>query len=101
MVRIRGQNTASKIITTITAAIAYQYRLSPKKFKATSLSTATHTLGIAAAARQHDAVIEGPVAGNWNHGAPSRTRTGDRQLRSPIWQPRRRLCPQAVTTITR
>jgi hypothetical protein len=37
IVWLRGQNTAATITTTITAKIAYQKRLSPKKFIATSL----------------------------------------------------------------
>ncbi len=37
MVLLRFQNTATKITATITATIAYQKRLSPKKFIASSL----------------------------------------------------------------
>jgi hypothetical protein len=37
IVWLRDQNTAATITTTITAKIAYQKRLSPKKFIATSL----------------------------------------------------------------
>lgn len=36
MVVLRGQSATARIITTITAAIMYQNRLSPKEFMATS-----------------------------------------------------------------
>jgi hypothetical protein len=42
---LRGQNTAAKITTTITAAIAYQKRLSPKKSIATSRIWHPYTIG--------------------------------------------------------
>ena len=44
---LRGQNTAAKITTTITAAIAYKKRLSPKKSIATSRIWHPYTIGMA------------------------------------------------------
>ena len=47
---LRGQNTAAKITTTITAAIAYKRRLSPKKSIATSRIWHPYTIGMPRAA---------------------------------------------------
>ena len=44
---LRGQNTAAKITTTITAAIAYKKRLSPKKSIATSRIWHPYATGVA------------------------------------------------------
>ena len=44
---LRGQNTAAKITTTITAAIAYKRRLSPKKSIATSRIWHPYATGVA------------------------------------------------------
>ena len=49
---LRGQNTAAKIPTTITAAIAYKKRLSPKKSIATSRIWHRCAVGMAGAARK-------------------------------------------------
>ena len=49
---LRGQNTAAKITTTITAAIAYKKRLSPKKSIATSRIWHPYTIGMAGAAHK-------------------------------------------------